>query len=93
MAMMTPFNAPSAEIAEDVLYVYRAIRNFDRNHGRSTADPVHDPHGRLLSELTRDELLEVAGWCMLPEYHDAVSAEFWRRRNDGLEPTIEGGIG
>lgn len=37
-----------------------------------SALPTTDPHGRALDTLSTAELREMSGWCMTPEYHEAV---------------------
>jgi hypothetical protein len=44
------------------------------------AGPETDPHGRRWRDLTKAELEEVAGWCMLPEFHRALEDERAIRR-------------
>lgn len=72
-------NYPNQSEAQRSIELQKRIRCFDRNEGRSFALPTTDPHGRSITLLSREELREVAGWCMLPEYHEAISAERSRR--------------
>ena len=45
-----------------------------------TADPTrHDPHGNPWTLLSAEELEARKGWCMAPEYHDALQLELDRR--------------
>lgn len=72
-------NFPTMSDAVESMRLREAFRCFDRNEGRSFALPTTDPHGRSIALLSREELREVAGWCMLPEYHEAIRAERSRR--------------
>ena len=56
-----------------------AIRCFDRNGGKSFDIPTTDPQGYPISLLSKDELRSRQGWCMLPEYHEAINREIDRR--------------
>jgi hypothetical protein len=74
-------NYPSQNDALRAMELRTMIRCFDRNEGRSFALPTTDPHGEPITLLSREELKQRLGWCMLPEYHDAIHAEIGRRLN------------
>lgn len=79
MPLMSGFMPPSQEDHRRIVALVKHIRCFDRNGGKSFDLPTADPHGRPLTLLSRDELRSAQGWCMLPEYHEAIEREIQRR--------------
>lgn len=87
MPLMSTFAPPSGEDAARIHDLATAVRCFDRNGGAHFMLPDYDPHGRRWGELSEDELREVAGWCMQPEYHLRLKLERQHRAGElGCQP-------
>lgn len=57
-----------------------AIKQRAETAGYIVGLPDTDPHGMPWVNLSDDALMDRAGWCMLPAFHEALRAEFIRRR-------------
>jgi hypothetical protein len=82
MALYSPFRPPTDAASREIFDLVRRVRCFDRSGGRNFNLPLHDPHGVAWLALSDDELTSRMGWCMLPEYHEALQIE---RKRRGLE--------